>query len=314
MTEFCIIPRPTNATLRPKRAASRTRICTRNRLDENVATTSIPVADVKISSKAPMTSISEPVKPRRSMLVLSASSASTPSEPSVAKRCRSTCWPSSGVWSTLKSPVWTSVPAGVCSASPTQSGMLCVTRRNSTVIEPMTMRSPGATVTSLSPGSIWCSSSLGSTSASVSGVPYTGPFEQRPHVGHPADVVLVSVRQDEGRDAAVLQVRQVGHDEIHAQQVRARKHHAGINARWWSPRRRRPSCSCRTHRPRRAGRSRARRWTENASSLRRRPGRTPGRSDTCPGTHDVRDIRESQSTSAGAHVNGAGRWDSLKNT
>jgi hypothetical protein len=32
-----------------------------------------------------------------------------------------------------------------------------------------------------------------------------------------------------------------------------------------------------------------------------------------PGTHDLRDIRESQSMEAGAHINGAGRWDSLKN-
>ena len=176
-----------------------------------------------------MTSISEPVNPRRSMLVLSASSASTPSEPSVANRCRSTCWPSSGVWSTLKSPVCTSVPAGVCSASPTQSGMLCVTRRNSTVIEPMAMRSPGATGDEFVAGVDLVLFELGLDQRERQRRAVDRAFEQRPHVGHAADVVLVSVRQDEGRDAAVLQVRQVGHDEIHAQQVRARKHHAGID-------------------------------------------------------------------------------------
>ena len=76
-------------------------------LDANAATTSCPVALVKISSNASTTSRSEPVKPRRSMFVLSANSASTPSRPSSAKRWTSKCSPSSGVWSILKSPVWT---------------------------------------------------------------------------------------------------------------------------------------------------------------------------------------------------------------
>ncbi len=82
-------------------------------LEENVATTSSPVVDVKISSKAPATSSSEPVTPGRSTFVLSAKSARTPSDPSVAKRWRSKCRPSSGVWSILKSPVCTMVPTGV---------------------------------------------------------------------------------------------------------------------------------------------------------------------------------------------------------
>ena len=47
-------------------------------LDENAATMSRPCALVKISSNASTTSSSDPVKPRRSMLVLSANSASTP--------------------------------------------------------------------------------------------------------------------------------------------------------------------------------------------------------------------------------------------
>ena len=51
-------------------------------LDANAATISRPVALVKISSNASTTSSSDPVKPRRSMFVLSANSASTPCEPS----------------------------------------------------------------------------------------------------------------------------------------------------------------------------------------------------------------------------------------
>ena len=48
-------------------------------LEANAATISLPRALVKISSNASTTSRSDPVKPRRSMLVLSANSASTPS-------------------------------------------------------------------------------------------------------------------------------------------------------------------------------------------------------------------------------------------
>ncbi len=139
-------------------------------LDANAATISLPLTLVKISSNASTTSSSEPVKPRRSMLVLSANSASTPSAPSCAKRCTSKCSPSIGVWSILKSPVWTTMPAGVWMASAAQSGMLCVTRMNSTVNGPIVTRSRGRTGTSWRP-SIPCSSSFGSTSASVSGVP-----------------------------------------------------------------------------------------------------------------------------------------------
>jgi hypothetical protein len=66
-------------------------------LDANAATISLPVALVKISSNASTTSSSDPVKPRRSMFVLSAKSASTPLAPSSARRCTSKCWPSIGV-------------------------------------------------------------------------------------------------------------------------------------------------------------------------------------------------------------------------
>ena len=54
-------------------------------LDANVATTILPSVLLKISSNASVTSRSDPVKPRRSMFVLSAKSASTPVVPSSAK-------------------------------------------------------------------------------------------------------------------------------------------------------------------------------------------------------------------------------------
>ena len=117
-------------------------------LDANIATTILPSALVKISSKASVTSSSDPETPLRSMFVLSARSASTPAEPSSASRCRSTGSPSSGVWSILKSPVWMTTPCGVSIATATQSGMLCVTRRNSSVNAPTATRSRGLIRTS----------------------------------------------------------------------------------------------------------------------------------------------------------------------
>ena len=77
---------------RGRRAPASGRCSTRT-----AATTSLPCVLVNSSSNASMTSISGPVKPLRSTLVLSANSASTPCEPSSAKRCRSKCSPSIGV-------------------------------------------------------------------------------------------------------------------------------------------------------------------------------------------------------------------------
>ena len=56
-------------------------------------------------------------------------------------------------------------------ASATQSGMLCVTRMNSIANGPTVTRSRGRTGIEPVAPSMPCSSSLGSTSASVSGVP-----------------------------------------------------------------------------------------------------------------------------------------------
>ncbi len=165
------MPRPTNATLRPNCAARFTRICSRYTLVANDVTTILPLVLAKISSNAGTTSTSEPVKPGRSMFVLSENSASTPAVPSSAKRWKSKCSASSGVWSTLKSPVWTMTPSGVWIATATQSGMLCVTRRNSSVTSPTTIRSRGRTGTRRPAASMPCSASLASMSASVIGVP-----------------------------------------------------------------------------------------------------------------------------------------------
>jgi len=55
-------------------------------------------------------------------------------------------------------------------------------------------------------------------------------FEQANQMRHTADVVLVSVRQDERRHVPpLLEVRQIGNDPIHAEQFRIREHHAGVD-------------------------------------------------------------------------------------
>ena len=153
-------------------------------LEENVATTSLPCVLVNISSKASMTSISGPVNPLRSMLVLSANSASTPLRPSSANRCRSKCSPSIGVWSILKSPVWTMTPTGVVIASATQSGMLCVTRMNSIVNGPTVTTSRGLTVFSRSPASIAVLFQLRLDQRERHGGAVDRSVEQRQHVRH----------------------------------------------------------------------------------------------------------------------------------
>ncbi len=198
-------------------------------LDANAATISLPVALVKISSNASTTSSSEPVKPRRSMFVLSANSASTPAPPSSAKRCTSKCWPSIGVWSILKSPVWTTTPAGVWMASATQSGMLCVTRMNSISNGPTVTRSRGRTGTSRAPvDAVLLELRLDQRQRQRRAVDRA--VDERQHVRHAADVILVAVRQHERGDAPfLLQVGQIRNDAVDAEQLGVREHHARVD-------------------------------------------------------------------------------------
>ena len=137
----------------------------------NAVTTSLPRVLANSSSNASTTSYSEPLKPGRSMFVLSPSSTSTPSAPSSANRWKSKCWPSSGVWSILKSPVCTTVPTGVLIATASASGMLCVTRRNSISSSPTDTVLRGPTGTRRASAARPWRSSFDLASASVSGEP-----------------------------------------------------------------------------------------------------------------------------------------------
>jgi hypothetical protein len=85
--------------------------------------------------------------------------------------------------------------------------MLCVTRRNS--IE------NGPTVTI----------SRGERRA------VDGAVDERQHMRHGADVILVSVRQDQRLDLAALlfEIGEVGDDQVDAQLVGVGEHHAGVD-------------------------------------------------------------------------------------
>ncbi len=110
--------------------------------------------------------------PGTSALVESLSSRSMPAAPSRAKAPRSVSFPSRGSWSILKSPVCTSVPAGVCTATARASGIEWLTQTYSVSKGPARWESPAATSTSC--GSIRCSRSLAATSARVNRDPTSG--------------------------------------------------------------------------------------------------------------------------------------------
>src|SRR6266511_952030 len=97
----------------------------------------------------------------------------TPRRPSSARDRRSVGLESSGVWSSLKSPVCRTVPNGVSTATATPSGMEWVTRRNRIRNGPASAGSPGTISRSSARSRTPCSSSLPSSRARVSAVPYT---------------------------------------------------------------------------------------------------------------------------------------------
>ena len=81
MRTLATMERPLSRILRPQRAAASATCCTRWMLLEKAATMMRPAQVGKISSKASPTDFSERVKPSRSTLVESDSSASTPCSP-----------------------------------------------------------------------------------------------------------------------------------------------------------------------------------------------------------------------------------------
>ena len=141
-------------------------------LDANAATISRPVALVKISSNASTTSRSDPVKPRRSMFVLSANSASTPAAPSSREAVHVE------VLAVDRRLIDLEVAGVDDDADRRVNGERDAVRhavRDADELDRRTgrsvTRSRGRTAHEPSRPSMPCSASFGSTSASVSGVP-----------------------------------------------------------------------------------------------------------------------------------------------
>ncbi len=120
-------------------------------------------------------------------------------------------------------------PRGVWIASATQSGMLCVTRMNSIVNEPTVTRSRGLTRDEPGPPGGVALLELVLDEGQRQRGAVDRAVEERQHVRHGADVILVAVRQHQRGDAVLLQLPQVRNDQVDAEQLRLGEHHARID-------------------------------------------------------------------------------------
>ena len=197
-------------------------------LDENAATTIIPGVLVKISSNASTTSISDPEKPLRSMLVLSPNSASTPWPPSSAKRWKSNCCAVDRGLVDLE-------VAGVDEhAERRVDGEPDAVRH--AVRDAQELDLEGADLDDvLRPdgpegvvGEI-VFVQLGADERQRQRRAVDRTIDVRQQVGDGPDVVFVPVREHERGDAALLQVGEVGNDEVDAEELDVGERHPGVD-------------------------------------------------------------------------------------
>ena len=174
---FRTIERPTSATLRSCAAAASSTCCTRCTCEAKDATTIWPVACANTESRTGPISRSLVVKPGTSALVESTMKRSTPASPSRAKARRSVMRPSRGNWSILKSPVCSTVPAPVRTATASASGIEWLTATNSHSKGPRRSVCPSRTASVM--GVIRCSFNFASMNASVSCDPIRGMSGRR---------------------------------------------------------------------------------------------------------------------------------------
>ena len=120
--------------------------------------------------------------------------------------------------------------AGVWIASATQSGMLCVTRMNSIVNGPTVTRSRGRDRRQPRPAvdAVLLQLRLDAAPASAA-CRRPGRRRSGSTCGTRADVILVAVRQHQRRDRVLLQLPQIRDDQIDAEQLGLREHHAGVD-------------------------------------------------------------------------------------
>src|ERR687898_818159 len=145
------IERPTAAGWRPTASATRIAVSRRAILDAKVVSTTRFCSPPTSACKLSRTSASEPDVPGLRMLVESATMASTPSRPKASRSSVAVSGPISGAGSSFQSPVCSTLPSGVRSASAWDSGIECVTRSRLQSNGPTVNRSPGATTFSTAP-------------------------------------------------------------------------------------------------------------------------------------------------------------------
>ncbi len=123
------------------------------------------------------------------------------------------------------------VPTGVVTASPMLSAMLWVTRRNSMSRSSTCSLSRGWTSLSSARSSSPCSARRPRANPRVKGVPYTGSRDLLEQVGEGADVVLVTVGQDDRANFFLVleQVAKVGDHQVDPEQVVPGKHQACVD-------------------------------------------------------------------------------------
>ena len=208
MLRFLRIERPTMVILRPHSIATSAACCMRWMFDAKEATRMRPVRSGKSVRNVSPTSRSEPVVPGRSAFVESPRKRSTPRFPISASLPTSVLRPSTGVWSSFQSPVWTTRPASVSMTSATESGIECATRTSSTRNGPSSSGSSSGDASISS--AAWpspCSSSFDLTSAERQPCRDDGVDVHLPHeVREPADVVLVAVREHDGAHTLAVEV------------------------------------------------------------------------------------------------------------
>ena len=170
---FRTIDRPTKDTRRPNATAASTICWTRSTLEAKQATTTRLPSALRISRcRVGPTSLSDGPTPGISALVESHRNRSTPASPRRDIPGRSVGRPSGGSWSSLISPVCSTVPAPVCTAMASASGMEWLTAKYSHSKTPCVLRCPSWT--SMKTGLIRCSRHLAATSARVNFEPTTG--------------------------------------------------------------------------------------------------------------------------------------------
>ena len=162
--------RPVTTTLRPLSRAASQICCMRWMWLANEAMITRPRACEMILRSSLPTSASEGVKLGFWAFVESLIMRSTPVLENLASAPKSVVTPSMGVWSSLKSPVCSTFPAGLWKNTPTAPGMEWFTAKNSAVKQPSFTWSPGLISMSLA-FLILCSANLPSMRPSVIFVP-----------------------------------------------------------------------------------------------------------------------------------------------